>query len=369
MLDVDIESRQGDFTLNAQFSIPQGITAVFGRSGAGKTTLINMLSGLTRPDRGRIALGGRVVFDSASGIYLAPEHRGIGYVFQDARLFPHLNVRHNLTYGISRLSKNARNGSFDKIVALLDIENLLARMPARLSGGERQRVAIGRALLSNPKVLLMDEPLAALDGARKNEILPFIERLHEETGIPIIYVSHAIEEVIRLADTLILLSDGQVRASGPLEDIMNRLDLHPLTGRYEAGAVLSARVGETHQSFKLTQLMFPGGALSVPELAVAKGTVIRTRIRARDVALALSPPKDTSILNIFPAKVIEIRKSEGAQVDILLDIGASLIARISKKSAHELKITPGKTVYAMIKAIAIDRGSLGGVGATAHKNP
>ncbi|TCS64090.1 molybdenum ABC transporter ATP-binding protein [Varunaivibrio sulfuroxidans] len=368
MLNVDIESRQGDFTLNAQFSIPQGITAVFGRSGAGKTTLINILSGLSRPDRGRIVLGERVVFDSASRVYLPPERRDIGYVFQDARLFPHLNVRHNLTYGISRLSKNARGGSFDKIVALLDIETLLARMPARLSGGERQRVAIGRALLSNPKVLLMDEPLAALDGARKNEILPFIERLHGETGIPIVYVSHAIEEVIRLADTLILLSDGRVRASGPLEDIMNRLDLHPLTGRYEAGAVLSARVGETHRSFKLTQLLFPGGALSVPELAVAEGTAIRTRIRARDVALALTPPKDTSILNIFRGKIIEIRESENAQVDVLLDIGAPLIARISRKSAHGLQIETGKTVYAMIKAIAIDRGSLSGIGATVHRD-
>jgi molybdate transport system ATP-binding protein len=307
MLDVSAQKRLSDFSLDMRFSCDgTGITAVFGRSGAGKTTLVNMLAGLVRPDSGRIAVGERLLFDSASGVDLPPERRRLGYVFQEGRLFPHLSVRGNLSYGLKRVPPADRHIGLERIVALLGLETLLERRPHDLSGGEKQRVALGRALLANPRLLLMDEPLAALDQQRKAEVLPFIEQMRDDLAIPIVYVSHAMEEVVRLADTLVLVSEGHTVAVGPVDELTSRLDLRPLTGRYEAGAVIEARVVRHDEAFALSELAFSGGTLRVPKLDLAPGAELRIRVRARDVALALEPPKDISILNILPGEVRDI---------------------------------------------------------------
>jgi molybdate transport system ATP-binding protein len=361
MLEVDARKRLAGFDLDMSFSCESaGVIAVFGRSGAGKTTLVNMLAGLLRPDSGRIAIGDRLLFDSAGGVDLPPERRRLGYVFQEGRLFPHLSVRGNLGYGLKRVPAAERRIEMDRIVALLGLEALLARRPHDLSGGEKQRVALGRALLANPRLLLMDEPLAALDQQRKAEILPFIEQLRDELAIPIVYVSHAMEEVIRLADTLVLVSEGRTVAVGAVDELTSRLDLRPLTGRYEAGAVIEARVVGRDEVFQLSELAFPGGTLRVPGLDLAPGTELRLRIRARDVALALEPPRDISILNVFPGVIRDIGDEPGAQVDILLDLGGtSLWARITARSRHDLGLGVGSRVYALVKAVAIDRHALG----------
>jgi molybdate transport system ATP-binding protein len=361
MLEVTVRKRLGDFSLDMGFSSESaGITAVFGRSGAGKTTLINLLAGLLRPDAGRIAVGGRLLFDSTSGVDLPPERRRLGYVFQEGRLFPHFSVRGNLGYGLKRTPPGERKIGLDQIVALLGLERLLGRRPHDLSGGEKQRVALGRALLANPRLLLMDEPLAALDQQRKEEVLPFVERLRDDLAVPIVYVSHAMEEVVRLADTLVLVSDGRIVAVGPLEELTSRLDLRPLTGRYEAGAVIQARLVRHDETFALSELAFAGGSLRVPRLDLEPGAELRIRIRARDVALALEPPKDISILNVFPGEVRDIGAEPGAQVDVLLDVGGtSLWARITARSRHDLALAMGSRVYALIKAVAIDRHVLG----------
>ncbi|MCG8543181.1 MAG: molybdenum ABC transporter ATP-binding protein [Alphaproteobacteria bacterium] len=357
MIEVDVRQRRGSFQLDAEFSTGDGrLTALFGRSGAGKTTLINLLAGLDRPDEGRIAVDGVTLFDSKSGTNLPPEQRRLGYVFQDGRLFPHMTVRRNLLFG--------HNGAPDRqeihsVVRLLELNPLLQRRPKTLSGGEKQRVAIGRALLSRPRLLLMDEPLASLDAGHKAEILDYIERLRDESGVPIVYVSHASEEVVRLADTLVLLSEGKVAAVGPLESLMSRLDLRPLTGRYEAGAVVSAIVAEEQRDADLTMLSFAGGALRVPKLDIAPGQELRLRLRARDVALALSPPTDVSILNVFPGVVQEIGEEDGPQVDVLIDIGCPIWARITQHARRQLDIKQGKPVYALIKGVSFDRRSLG----------
>ncbi len=361
MLDVAVEKRLGAFEVDARFTCEtSGIVALFGRSGAGKTTLVNMLAGLLRPDRGRIAINGTALFDSERGLDLPPERRRLGYVFQEGRLFPHLSVRSNLSYGLRRIAPEERRIGLDQIVALLGLDALLERRPGDLSGGEKQRVALGRALLANPRLLLMDEPLAALDQARKEEILTFIERLRDELAIPIVYVSHAMPEIVRLADTMVLMSEGRVVAVGALDELTSRLDLRPLTGRYEAGAVVTARVEVQDARFALTELSFAGGRLLVPRLELPAGAELRLRIRARDVALALERPHGTSILNVFPCIVRDIGADVGAQVDLRLDAGgAALWARVTRRSLEDLRLKPGSKVYALVKAVAIDRYSLG----------
>jgi molybdate transport system ATP-binding protein len=361
MLDVDIRKRLGGLDLEYRFACEtQGIVAVFGRSGAGKTSLIRMLSGLLRPDAGRIAVAGRTLFDAAAATDVPPERRRLGYVFQEDRLFPHLSVHGNLTYGLKRAPRAERRIGLDEVVALLGLEGLLGRRPGRLSGGEKQRVSLGRALLANPRLLLMDEPLANLDQPRKDEVLPFIERLRDELAIPIVYVSHAMEEIVRLADTMVLISDGQAVAVGPVEDLTSRLDLRPLTGRHEAGSVLDTRVRGHDKVFGLSRLAFAGGQLVVPHVMLPLGTPLRVRVRARDVALALSPPEDTSIQNILPARVTDLARDHGPLVDVLLDAGgAPLWARVTARSCETLGLEPGREVYALIKALAVDRHSLG----------
>ena len=364
MLELKVRKRLGDFELDADIACETGgIIAFFGRSGAGKSSLINMLAGLLRPDSGRIAINGGLLFDAERGIDLPPEQRRLGHVFQEGRLFPHLSVKGNLLYGYKRAPASERRIELEQILELLGLEKLLQRRPRDLSGGEKQRVALGRALLASPKLLLMDEPLAALDQPRKDEILPFIERLRDELAIPIVYVSHAMQEIVRLADTMVLISEGRVIESGPIDVLTSRLDLRPLTGRYEAGAVLDAEVVGHEPAFGLSVLRFPGGRLRVTALDLAPGAGLRVRLRARDVALAKTPPEGTSILNVFPGVVVDIGDEGGPQVAVLLDVGGSTLwARITARSCHDLELSPGKKVYALVKAVAIDSHSLGRAG-------
>ena len=364
MIEIDVEKRLGAFLLDARFAAPAtGITALFGRSGAGKTTLVNLLAGLARPDRGRIAVGGEVLFSAEEGIDVPPERRRLGYVFQEGRLFPHYSVHGNLTYGRRRGTRGGAIG-FDAVVALLGLGALLDRRPGDLSGGEKQRVAIGRALLAEPRLLLMDEPLASLDAPRKAEILPFIEKLRDELHLPVIYVSHAMEEIVRLADTLVLMSEGRIAAVGPVEELTSRLDLRPLTGRYEAGAVIRATVAGHDVTYGLSELAFPGGRLRVAHVALPLGTPVRARIRARDVALATTRPIGISFRNIFAARVTEVAPERAPIVDVRLDIGTpaqpvALWARVTARAAHELGLTPGREVFALVKTVALDRASYG----------
>jgi molybdate transport system ATP-binding protein len=360
MLELHVEKRVGAFRLNARIEGAGRVTALFGRSGSGKTTLVNIVSGLVRPDRGRVVLNGSVVFDSARGIDLPPHRRRLGYVFQEGRLLPHLTVQSNLLYGLRRTPPAERSVGLDEVVDLLGIGYLLRRRPADLSGGEKQRVAIGRALLTSPRMLLMDEPLASLDSARKTEILQYIDRLKDELGIPILYVSHAIDEVVRLADTVALLSDGEVKATGPVDEIMSRLDLRPLTGRYEGGAVIGARVVAQDLEFGLATLRFSGGEMRAANLDALVGEHVRVRVRARDVALALVRPSAVSVLNVLPGMIAEIADDGSAIVDVRVRVGDdAVIARITRRSLHDLRLAPGQSVYALIKAVALDRRSVG----------
>ena len=359
MIEVEITKQLGGFALDARFVAEEsGIVALFGRSGAGKTSIVNALAGLLRPDRGRIVVAGEVLFDAARGIDVPPERRRVGYVFQEGLLFPHYSVRGNLLYG--RRGESAVG--LDQIVALLGLERLLERKPNALSGGEKQRVALGRALLAAPRLLLMDEPLASLDAPRKAEILPFIERMRDELRIPIVYVTHAMDEIVRLADTLVLLAEGRVAAVGAVEDLTSRLDLRPLTGRYEAGAVIRAEVAEHDPDYELTRLAFPGGRINVARIDLPLGAKVRVRVRARDVVLALAPPTGLSIRNAFAGRVLEIAPERGPNVDVLLDIGTEgnpvrLWARITRRAQAELALVPGARIHALVKTVALDRGS------------
>jgi molybdate transport system ATP-binding protein len=369
MLSVSINHRLGAFTLDAEFESEGGLTALFGRSGAGKTSLVNAIAGLIRPDRGRIAIDGEVLTDTEARRFVPAHRRRVGYVFQEGRLFPHLNVRQNLGYGrwfapksaLSSESKPLRGSEFDHVVGLLGIDHLLARRPANLSGGEKQRVAIGRALLARPRVLVMDEPLASLDDSRRHEIFPYIERLRDEMRVPIVYVSHSIPEVARLATTLVVLSEGQVAAIGPTAEIMGRLDLFPLTGRAEAGAILATRVAGHDRHFGLTILRAAAGDLRVPHLDLPVGTALRVRIRARDVMIALSPPEGLSALNVLPGTVAEVAQGDGPILQMRLDCaGEALIARLTRRSVETMGLIPGLKVHAVIKSIAFDHHAFAG---------
>lgn len=360
MLEVDVTLERGAFQLDAAFKSDAPIVALFGRSGSGKTTLVNAIAGIVRPKRGRIVVGDRVLYDSNLGVDLPPEARRIGYVFQDALLFPHLSVRANLAFG-ERLTPHAdRFVSHERIVALLGLASLMERRTHDLSGGEKQRVAIGRALLTSPRLLLMDEPLASLDATRKSEILSYIELLRDELRLPIVYVSHAIEEVTRLADRLVLVSDGRTVAEGGVAEVLGRADLKPLTGRFEAGAVVVARVARHDEMYGLTSLRFDGGELVVPNLDALAGEEIRVRIRARDVALALEAPRGASFQNVFAGEVLSIGAPFGAIVEVSVAVGSAvLVARITRKAAHDLALAPGLRVHVLVKAVSLDRHSVG----------
>jgi molybdate transport system ATP-binding protein len=360
MLEVDVSLRRGTFRLDAAFSSDAPIVALFGRSGSGKTSLVHAIAGIVKPERGRIVVGGRTLFDSQGSIDLAPERRRVGYVFQDALLFPHLTVRANLSFGERLTPQAERFVDRERVIALLGLEALLDRRPASLSGGEKQRVAIGRALLASPRVLLLDEPLASLDATRKGEILAYIELLRDELKLPMVYVSHALEEVTRLADRVVIVGEGRAIAEGDVADVLTRTNLKPHTGRFEAGAVIASVVARHDERFGLTTLAFDGGELVVPNVDALPGEPIRARIRARDVSLALARPESISIQNIFAATVQSVSGEFGAIVDVSLSVGATpLLARITRKAAADLALEPGKSVFALVKAISIDRRSVG----------
>ena len=360
VLEVEIQHRLGAFALDARFKSGRGLTALFGRSGAGKTSIVNAIAGLLRPERGRIAVGGKVLLDTGRRIAVPAHRRRIGYVFQEGRLFPHLTVRQNLLFGRWFAPRGATGGKLDEVVELLGIGNLLERRPGRLSGGEKQRVAIGRALFANPLLLLMDEPLASLDAARKDEILPYLERLRDDANVPIVYVSHSVGEVARLATTIVLISEGRVRAAGPVEEVLGRAELYPLTGRFEAGAVLAAHVAGTDARWGLTELSGGFGRLLVPRLEAPPGHPLRVRIRARNVILALAPPEGISALNVLPGVVEALVPIEEAALEVQLRVGGErLLARVTRRSGESLALAPGRPVFALIKTVAIDRRSLG----------
>jgi molybdate transport system ATP-binding protein len=360
VLDVAVRLRRGAFALDARFASNAPIVALFGRSGSGKTTLIECIAGLVRPEHGRIVIDGRTLFDSERGIDLAPEARRVGYVFQEGLLFPHLSVRANLAYGERLVPSRERFVDRERVVALLGLATLMDRHPATLSGGEKQRVAIGRALLASPRILLMDEPLASLDAARKSEILQYVELLRDELKLPIVYVSHVIEEVTRLADSLVVIADGKVLASGPVAELLSRPEVQADGARYEGGAVVEARVARHDEEFELSVLAFDGGELVVPNVDALPGEPVRARIRSRDVSLALERPSAVSIQNILEATVVSLGGEFGAIVDVHLLVGPTpLVARVTRKAAAELGLAPGAKVFAMVKAVSIDRRSVG----------
>lgn len=354
-LTVDIRHRLGDMDLHAAFDAPGGVTALFGRSGAGKTSVINAVAGLLDPDAGRIVLDGDVVLDTAAGIRRPVHRRRFGYVFQDARLFPHLNVRRNLLYGAPD------DTGLGRVCDLLGIAHLLDRRPRMLSGGEKARVAIGRALLSRPRLLLMDEPFASLDQARKDEIFPYLERLRDEGGVPILYVSHAIEEVARLAATLVVLDRGQVVRAGPAAELFADPALAQVLGPRAAGAILPGRIAMQHPD-GLSEVAVSGGQLFLPQVAGQAGDGLRIRIEAQDVMLALNRPEGVSALNILAVTVTAVHAGQGPGVMVQCRAGDDLLlARITRRSADALSIRPGLACHAVIKSVAVARGDVGHV--------
>lgn len=358
MIELDIETRLGDFALKAKLLAPSGgVLALFGRSGSGKTSILRALAGLARPDQGRIALGGDVLFDSAQGIDVPAEKRRLGYVFQDSRLFPHMDVAANLRFGAKRAPGGERRADFDAIVALLGIENLLARKPVALSGGERQRVAIGRALLARPRALLMDEPLASLDAARKAELLPYLDRLQAETKLPIVYVSHAADEVMRLADRIALIDGGAVRALGTIAEMALHPDFTAIAGRFDAGGVLETTVADHMPEYALTRLDFAGGTLDVPALDAKPGTRVRVHVRARDVMVATKKPEGLSARNAIEATIARVTTSaDGPDAELALVAGDQIIAaRLTRASVADLGLRDGMKVYAILKSVAVGK--------------
>lgn len=368
MLTLRANHRLGDFHLKVDVSVPsRGVTALFGRSGAGKSSVVNLLAGLLEPADGYVKIDDTVLFDSAAGLSVPPERRRLGYVFQEGRLFPHLSVRGNLVFGHRRIAPAERRIGVDEVVNLLDIGPLLERRPRDLSGGEKQRVAIGRALLANPKLLLMDEPLASLDAARKNEIIPFIEKLRDSFGIPIIYVTHDLNEIVRLADRVVLMSGGASVFTGSVEELASRLDMAEVMDHPEAEAVIAANVADHDDTFGLTRLALPGAELRVRRMTMKPGAAVRVRIRARDVAIALSAPTGISVLNVLPARIEDIvDRPEQCLLRLALDgqTGSFIWAGITARSRHDLDLKPGRQVYALIKAVAVE-GSGGGGGSEA----
>ncbi|WP_454852787.1 molybdenum ABC transporter ATP-binding protein [Rhizobium binxianense] len=352
-LTVEARHRLGAFTLDAAFASEGGVTALFGRSGSGKTSMIRIIAGLVRPDEGRVVLDGEALTETGRGIFVPKHRRRFGYVFQEARLFPHLSVRANLSYGHWFAPKSAHGESFDRIVDLLGIESLLARNPSKLSGGEKQRVAIGRALLSSPRLLLMDEPLAALDEARKAEILPYLERLRDETDIPIVYVSHSIAEVARLANRVVLMRDGRVEATGPAVDMLSRPS--SASDRREAGALLEGTVESFDAAHRLNTVLLKAGRLFVPGAALRPGRRVRVRIPSRDVMLATTRPEGLSALNILEGRVRFMSPEEDATVEIGIDCGGdAVLSRITALSCERLGLVPGLPVFAVIKTVALE---------------
>jgi len=337
-LAVSIKGRNGRFPVEADFAVDWGVTALFGHSGAGKTTLLKMIAGTLRPESGRIAVGDFTLFDAEKGVNLPPEKRRIGYVFQEARLFPHMSVKRNLTYARWAGHRQATR-SFDEVVALLGIDDLLDRRPSTLSGGERQRVAIGRALLSDPALLLLDEPLSSLDHARRQEILPFIERLRDESHVPIVYVSHEIDEV----------------ASGAAADVFPLIDAEGEGG----GVLLEGMVSSYDERYKLAEIDLGGASFQLSDAGLEQNMRVRLRVRARDVSIARKVPEAISIRNVLPVTVTAVTADDGPNAYVSLDFqGRRLGARLTRRSVDELALQTGDHVVALVKAVSVDRAAI-----------
>ena len=357
MIEVRLKLNYPGFALEVDLKLPgRGVTALYGHSGSGKTTCLRCIAGLERAEDGFVQINDQVWQDSRNGLFVPPHKRALGYVFQEASLFPHLSVRANLEFGFKRIARQQRRVDLAHATELLGIAHLLDRHPQHLSGGERQRIGIARALLTSPQLLLMDEPLAALDSKRKGEILPYLERLHDELDIPVLYVSHAQDEVARLADHIVLLSDGQVLASGPIGETLARLDL-PMALGDDAGVVINGSVSAYDAHYQLLTLQLPDSALSmrVAHAPLALGKQLRIKVQARDVSLSLQAQEPSSILNRLPVTVTgEISADNNAHVLVRLDAGGTpLLARITRFSRDQLQLHPGQALWAQIKAVAV----------------
>ena len=336
----------------------QGILAVLGPSGSGKTTLLRCLAGLERAPSGFMQLGGFTWQDESRGVFVPLHQRSVGYVFQEARLFPHLTVKANLEYGLRRQALDRRKLALDDIVPMLGLDALLERRPRKLSGGEQQRVAIGRALLRNPVLLLLDEPLSSIDSQRKAEVLPFIRRLSHELHVPVIYVSHSLPEVLQIATSVAMVRSGKLIACGELEDVFSRLDLRGSFADQEIGAILDTTIVGHDEEFGLTRVEFLGHALLVPKQNLPLGTMLRVHILSRDVSLVAGVSNiSSSVLNVLEGTVMEIGQAKQDQyaVDVKVDVGRPLLARITKKSLSHLALKPGQRVYAHVKAVALSQ--------------
>jgi molybdate transport system ATP-binding protein len=342
------------FSLDVDLNLASaGVTALVGPSGSGKTSCLRTIAGLERRATGRVVVNGEVWQDDRQGLFMPVHQRALGYVFQDARLFAHLSVAQNLAFGQQRVPAAERRVSLEQAIALLGIAHLLTRRPDTLSGGERQRVAMARALASSPRLLLMDEPLAALDAQRKADILPYLENLQRELDIPVLYVSHAMDEVTRLADHLVLLDAGRVCASGPTQTLLTQLDL-PLAHGDAAGAVVSACITSHDSDEHLTRVSFSGGTLLLPWQNRPVGQALKVRIQARDVSLTLTRQTGTSIQNILEATVSALSPDGPGQSMVALDVGGcTLLARVTQRSVRQLNLQPGQRLFAQIKGVAI----------------
>lgn len=356
-LSVALKHRFAGFSLDVAFEVPSGVTALFGPSGSGKSTIVNAVAGLLRPDWGIVRYGPHDLLNTEEGRVLPPHLRRVGYVFQDARLFPHLTVRQNLGYG--RWFAPRIGPDFDRVVEMLDIAPLLSRRPATLSGGERQRVAIGRALLANPQILLMDEPLAALDDQRKAEILPYIEHLRDNTAIPILYVSHSVTEITRIAGAVVLLGAGRVLRAGSVADVFSDPAMVTSVGLREAGSVINARVAAQDDD-GLTRLDTEAGPIWLPRLATAIGARVRVRIAAQDVILSRSRPEGLSALNILAGTITSLRMGDGPGAIVQLRVGKDLLlVRITRRSVAALDLTVGTSVFAVLKSVSVAPADVG----------
>ena len=353
LIQIAYTLRRENFTLDVDFDMPlRGITAVFGASGAGKTSLLRCIAGLEYPKTGKLVVAGDVWQDNSSRTSRAVHERDIGYVFQEPRLFAHLDVRGNIEYGLRRREHNGAP-DIDHVIGMLGLERLLNRRTDELSGGEAQRVAISRALLCAPRFVLMDEPLASLDQKRKDEILPFLDRLHAEAGVPIIYVSHNIDEVCRLCDHLVLIDDGRVVADGELQSVLVRMDVPLLSGE-QAGSVIQGKVQAYDEKDDLTRLHFSGGDIWVPGKAGVDGSILRLRIRANDVSLCRAMPEQSTILNILPAVIEAVQPNQGSSMLVRLVLGKDrVVARVTRRSIRELELREGEEVFAQIKSVAV----------------
>jgi molybdate transport system ATP-binding protein len=357
MIDVSLKRVYADFSLDVDLNLPgRGVTAFYGHSGSGKTTCLRCIAGLERAEHGFVQINDEVWQDSDNGIFVPPHKRALGYVFQEASLFPHLSVLANLQFGLKRIAKSQRRVDMAQATELLGIGHLLERHPQHLSGGERQRVGIARALLTSPKLLLMDEPLAALDSQRKSEILPYLQRLHDELDIPVLYVSHAQDEVARLADHLVLLSEGKALASGPIGETLARLDL-PMAMGDDAGVIIEGQVSAYDAEYQLLSLQLPATEMSirVTHAPIALGQPLRCKVHARDISLSLQNSEFSSILNRLPVTVVSEQSADNAaHVLIRLDAGGTpLVARITRYSRDQLGVHPGQHLWAQIKAVAV----------------